>query len=142
MSPARLQFDMSLKPAGARAARRDGEAPMRLLLLADLGGDRATPLAARKPLALDIDTFDRVLARVAPRLGLTLDGQTLELAFSTLEDFHPDRLFARLPVFDALGRMRDEAADATQFRRVAAALGVQPPCNARCRGPCRCQSYR
>jgi type VI secretion system protein ImpC len=127
MSPARMQFDMSLKPAGKRGGRRDDEAPMRLLLMADLGGDRNVPLAARKPLALDIDSFDRVVGRVAPRLALVLDDLQLELSFATLEDFHPDRLFARLPAFDALRRMRDEAADATQFRRAAAALGVQPP---------------
>ena len=127
MAPARMQFDMSLRPAGARGQRREDDAPLRLLLLADLGGDRQTPLAARKPLALDIDTFDRVLARVAPRLVLELDGQRLELAFAALEDFHPDALFARMPVFAALRQLREEAQDATQFRRVAAAMGVQAP---------------
>lgn len=127
MAPARMQFDMTLKPAGARSQRRDDDVPLRLLLLADLGGDRRTPLAARKPQALDIDTFDRVLARVAPQLVLELDGQHLELAFARLDDFHPDQLFARLPVFGALRRLREEAQDATQFRRVAAAMGLQAP---------------
>ena len=124
MAPTRMQFDMTLQPAGARGQRRDADAPLRLLLMADLGGDRSSPLAARKPLALDIDNFDRVLARVSPRLALTIDGQALPMDFQRLEDFHPDRLFARLPVFDALRRMREEARDATQFRRVAAALGL------------------
>lgn len=126
MAPARLQFDMTLQPAGARRAPRGDDAPLRLLLLADLGGDRSVPLAARKPLALDIDTFDTVLARVAPRLSLDLAGQRLDLAFQSLEDFHPDALFARLPVFGALRQLRQEAQDATQFRRVAAAMGVAP----------------
>ncbi|MFO1328602.1 MAG: type VI secretion system contractile sheath large subunit [Rubrivivax sp.] len=124
MAPARLQFDMTFRPAGP--ARRREDAPMRLLLLADLGGDRAVPLRHRKPLAVDIDNFDAVLARVAPRLTLALDGQRLDIGFASLEDFHPDRLFARLPVFDALRRMRDEARDPSQFRRVAAALGIAP----------------
>ena len=73
MAPARLQFDMTLRPAGARATPRDTETPLRLLLLADLGGDRSVPLAARRPLKIDIDEFDRVLARIAPRLVLELD---------------------------------------------------------------------
>jgi type VI secretion system protein ImpC len=127
MAPARMQFDMSLKPAGARSQRRDDDVPLRLLLLADLGGDRRTPLAARKTLALDIDSFDSVLARVAPQLVLELDGQRLELSFAGLDDFHPDQLFARLPVFGALRRLREEAQDSTQFRRVAAAMGLPPP---------------
>lgn len=124
MAPARMQFDMTFRPAGERGARRDGDAPMRMLLVADLGGDRAQPLRARKPLVVDIDTFDGQLARIAPRLALTVQGQPLALSFAAIEDFHPDRLFARLPVFDALRRLRDEARDATQFRRVAAALGL------------------
>ena len=126
MAPARMQFEMSLKPGSARQRSPDDDAPMRLLLLADLGGDRSTALATRKPVALDIDSFDRVLSRVAPRLTLDIDGQPLALSFASLEDFHPDRLFARLPVFDALRRLREEARDSTQFRRVAAALGLQP----------------
>lgn len=126
MAPARLQFDMTLQPAGARRNPRGDDAPLRLLLLADLGGDRRVPLAARKPLALDIDTFDTVLARVAPRLSLDLAGQRLDLAFQSLEDFHPDALFARLPVFGALRQLRQEAQDSTQFRRVAAAMGLPP----------------
>ena len=48
MAPARMQFDMSLKPAGARGAPRGDDAPLRLLLLADLGGDRAVPLRAKQ----------------------------------------------------------------------------------------------
>ena len=122
-----MQFDMSLKPAGARGAPRGDDAPLRLLLLADLGGDRAVPLRARKPLAMDIDSFDTVLARVAPCLKIELDGQPLALAFAGLGDFHPDSLFARLPAFAALRRLRDEARDPTQFRRVAAALGLASP---------------
>lgn len=127
MAPARMQFDLSLKPAGARGAPRDGDSPMRLLLLADLGGDRSLPLSARKPLALDIERFDAVLARIAPRLTLNLAGQPLTLGFSALEHFHPDALYARLPVFGALRQLRLEAQDATQFRRVAAAMGLSAP---------------
>lgn len=124
MAPTRMEFDMTFRSAGAPQSRRDGAAPLRLLLLADFGGDRSTSLRARKPLPLDIDNFDAQLARVAPRLALTLDGQRMELAFASLEDFHPDRLFARLPVFGALRKLRDEARDAAQFRRAAAALGL------------------
>lgn len=126
MAPARLPFDITLRPATARAMPRDADAPMRLLLLADLGGDRSMALAARRPLKVDIDDFDQVLARVAPRLALELDGQVMALSFAALDDFHPDHLFDRLPVFDALRRLRDEARDPAQCGRVAAALGLAP----------------
>jgi len=126
MAPARLQFDMTLQPAGAPARRRDPDAPLRMLLLADLGGDRSVPLAARRPLKVDIDDFDTVFARIAPRLVLTLDGQAPALSFGSLDDLHPDRLFDHLPAFDALRRLREQALDPAQHALAAAALGLAP----------------
>lgn len=126
MAPTRLSFDLNFGPAGQGAKPLNPDAPMRLLLLADLGGDRSVPLAARKPLAVDIDNFDAVLARIAPRTSVSIDGQALPLRFARLEDFHPDALYAQLPAFATLRQLRDEARDATQFRRVAAALGITP----------------
>lgn len=127
MAPARLQFDMTLQPAGAPARRRDPDAPLRMLLLADLGGDRSVPLAVRRPLKVDIDDFDTVFARVAPRLTLNLDGQPLALSFGSLDDLHPDRLFDRLPAFAALRRLREQALDPAQHALAAAALGLTLP---------------
>jgi type VI secretion system protein ImpC len=127
MASARAQFDMILQPAGAPARRRDPDAPLRLLLLADLGGDRSVPLASRRPLKVDIDDFDAVFARIAPRLALTLDGQALALSFGSLDELHPDRLFDRLPAFEALRRLREQALDPTQHALAAAALGLAPP---------------
>lgn len=126
MAPARLQFDLSFASAGSAARPRDDAAPLRMLLLADLGGRRDTPLAARQPMRLDIDRFDAVLARMAPQLTLELDGQPLPLAFTTLDDFHPDALFDRVPAFAALRRLRSEAGNSRQIGRVAAALGLKP----------------
>lgn len=126
MAPSRLQFDMGFSLAPAAARRRAPARVLRLLVLADLGGDRSVPLAARKPLALDIDRFDAVFARIAPRVQLQLDGQALALQFQALDDLHPDALYRQVPAFDALRRLRDEAADPRQLPRVAAQLGVGP----------------
>lgn len=126
MAPTRLSFDLNFSRSAPGARPRDDEAPLRLLLLADLGGDRSMPPAARKPLAVDIDSFDTVLARIAPRTSVDIDGQALPLRFARLDDFHPDALYTQLPSFATLRQLRDEARDATQFRRVAAALGISP----------------
>lgn len=124
MAPSRLQFDMGFGLAPSTARRRPPAQVLRLLVLADLGGDRSVPLAARKPLALDIDRFDAVFARVAPRVQLSVDGQPLALQFQALDDLHPDALYRRVPAFDTLRRLRDDAADARQLPRVAAQLGL------------------
>jgi len=62
--------------------------PARYLVLGDFGG-RIT-----EPLAVDRDNIDSVLARLDVSLG--------RLTFSEVEDFHPDRLFARLDLFREL----------------------------------------
>ncbi|WP_088278568.1 type VI secretion system contractile sheath domain-containing protein [Ideonella sp. A 288] len=127
MAPTRMQFDVSFGPGGRRP--RDDDAPMHLLVLADLGGSRRAPLAQRQALSVDIDNLDARLGQIAPSLTLELDGQALALAFSSLDDFHPDQLWTRLPAFDALRRLRSELDDPAGFARAAAALGLSaaPP---------------
>ena len=110
--PGRLQFTLETgRPAGA--AHR-GRGPMRLLVVGDFS---ARPAAERRPLAerpthrVDVDTLDEVIARLAPRL-LTTAGS---VDFTQLDDFHPDALYQRLPLFDALRQSRtrppEQAAD-------------------------------
>ena len=74
---------------------------MRLLILGDFRGHEGAerqPLARRQTLKVDLDTFDDVFARLAPRLR-TPEG---DITFTQLDDFHPDRLYARLGVFATL----------------------------------------
>ena len=126
MSQGRMEFGMNFGAASTAARRRDDEASFRVLVVADLGGSAGVPLAQRKPLRVDIDNFDQVLARIAPRRQLVLDGQAVELAFTGYDDFHPDALYRRLPAFAALQRLREEAGDPKQVHRVAVALGLSP----------------
>lgn len=67
----------------------------RILLLGDFGArEDAAPLATEPPRRVDRDDLDAALARVAPRLRLTLDDAlpAIELGFASMDDFHPDRL--------------------------------------------------
>ncbi len=128
---ATLPMQFSFTTHQTKAARRiDEEDPFRILVLADLGSSAsaraAPPLAQRKPLRIDIDNFDAVFKRLAPQLELTLDGTALSIEFQSLDDFHPDRLFARLAPFVALRQLRAELADPAQFQRAAATLGALP----------------
>lgn len=121
MATSRMEFDVSLsRPV---RPREDGE-PLRILVIADLGGARDGPLAQRRPLPVDIDNLDAVLARLAPCLVIELDGLPLELHFESLDDFHPDRLHDRLAPFEVLRRLRSELDDPARLGRVAASLGV------------------
>lgn len=125
MAQARTQLDAFLgsRPAGG-AQRREAQDPLRLLVLADLGGSARPPLAQRKLLAVDIDNFDALFARIQPAVSLDLDGRAVECRFASLDDFHPDQLLQGLPIFEALRRARADLQDPSQLHRVAAALGL------------------
>ena len=104
--PGRMQFNLDLGPAAV--APRGGGAkrgPMRLLVLGDFSARPAAerpPLAERRTHRVDLDSLDTVLQRLAPRLQSAAG----EVGFGQLEDFHPDALYRRLPLFDALREAR------------------------------------
>ena len=100
--PGRLEFDLGF---GRSGRPRDETEPMRLLVLGDFSGKAATeraPLASRPAPRVDIDNFDDVMRRMAPRVSVPAG----EIRFEQIDDFHPDRLYARLDLFKALREAR------------------------------------
>lgn len=114
MTP-RLQFELDLGGRGAKPAPATrGRGPMRLLLVGDFSARPASerpPLAERPTHRVDIDSLDAVIARLSPRV----DTRAGPADFTQLDDFHPDALYSRLALFDALRQARArppaEAAD-------------------------------
>jgi type VI secretion system protein ImpC len=100
--PGRLDFDLGFGPSGR--PRNDNE-PMRLLVLGDFSGKPAgdrTPLSTRAIHRVDIDNLDEVMRRLEPRLTASAG----EIRFERIDDFHPDRLYARLDLFQGLRQAR------------------------------------
>ena len=100
--PERLTFDVGF---GRARRRRDGDEPMRLLVLGDFRGDAVAdrpPLANRPTLRVDVDSLEAVMRRLRPALTLPAG----EIRFDEIDDFHPDRLYGRLDVFKALREKR------------------------------------
>jgi len=100
--PGRLEFDLGF---GRSGRPRDETEPMRLLVLGDFSGKAATeraPLASRPAPRVDIDNLDDVMRRLAPRVSVPAG----EIRFEQIDDFHPDRLYARLDLFKALREAR------------------------------------
>jgi type VI secretion system protein ImpC len=107
--PGRLEFDLGF---GRSGRSRDESAPMRLLLLGDFSGKPAAeraPLASRPTQRVDIDNLDDVVRRLAPRVSVPAG----QIRFEQIDDFHPDRLYATLELFQALreARARPPAVD-------------------------------
>lgn len=107
------------------------EPPFRLLVLGDWSGDaEKRALDLRFPIEIDRDNFDEVIVRLGVRLDLELgDGGTLALEFGDYDDFHPDQLYRRVPLFNDLRdlrkRLNDESTFHTAAREVRAMLPVE-----------------
>lgn len=116
------------QPRESVAVREPSQA-FRILVLGDFSGaarasggdgrgaeDRATrPLADRSPIPFDRDDLDRAVRAVAPASRLRFPGAdrpTEVVRFESIEDFHPDRLYARLEVFRDLRELRRRLASA------------------------------
>ena len=97
------------------------EPPFRVLMLGDWGGDaEKRPLAERKPIEIDRDNFDEIVARLDTRANLDFgDGSFLTLEFTSLDDFHPDEIFRRVPMFSDLRGLRKRLKDADSFNSAA-----------------------
>jgi type VI secretion system protein ImpC len=97
-----LEFDLNF---GRTRSPRDDSDPMRLLVLGDFSGkapEDRPPLAERPTQRVDVDNLDDVLRRLRPQL--TLPAGTIW--FEQIDDFHPDRVYARLELFQRLRETR------------------------------------
>lgn len=92
------------------------EPPFRMLILGDWSGDGdKADAGSRRPIEIDRDNFDDVMARL--RLCANLGDLSLE--FADLDDFHPDQLFRRLPVFAELRDLRKRLVNPDTFNSAA-----------------------
>ncbi|MGA2040240.1 MAG: type VI secretion system contractile sheath large subunit [Bryobacteraceae bacterium] len=88
----------------------DADTPFRILILGDFSGrgfrgERA-PIAGRRPIAVDSDNLDQVLASIAPSVQLSQG----TLRFRALDDFHPDHIYLRTDAFRKLAELRNQPA--------------------------------
>jgi type VI secretion system protein ImpC len=130
---AEVHLDVSARSEPRRFAP-DSETPFRIAILGDFSGRRnrglsesGDALANRRPQMIDRDNFDAVLAKMAPQLELGPEGEDafrISLKFRDLEDFHPDRLFEQVQIFQKLRETRQKLSDPATFARTASELGL------------------
>ncbi|HEY1207391.1 MAG: type VI secretion system contractile sheath large subunit [Bryobacteraceae bacterium] len=123
--------ELAVNPgAEPQAQRLEPETPFRVLILGDFSG-RAnrgvfeTRAGTRRAVRIDRDSFDAVFEKLRPELLFPLAGSpspALAIRFKELDDFHPDRLFERVDVFQALRELREKLSDSATFAAAAAAL--------------------
>ena len=100
----------------------------RLALLGDFSGranaglaETGEALARRKPIKVDVDNLDDVLARMKLALNLSLDGGegTVAVPIGSMDDFHPDQIVENVELFGELRTLRRNLSNKAGFDRAA-----------------------
>lgn len=102
----------------------------RILVLGDFSGRgrRQNPsLESRRLFEILPDNFDAVMARLKPAATVPVGSQAVTIAFDSVEDFHPDSLWRRLPVFAPLRELRQVLNDPAAFAETVRRLGLITP---------------
>src|SRR5258706_8446163 len=122
-----INFNFSTRGAGAPA--RERESPFRMAVLGDFSGrssrGMAESIGQRASAQIDCDNFEKIMARMGAALRLPNPGrpnETLELRFSTLEDFHPDQIIQRVESLSQLIKSRKALLDPTTSSATIAEL--------------------
>jgi type VI secretion system ImpC/EvpB family protein/type VI secretion system ImpB/VipA family protein len=137
--PASLSF--AFNSLGAKRPPRPAKAPFTVAIFGDFTGRASRgaieTLDGRKGRAVDVDTFEKVLADLAPTLWLADIGEpsgTIEFKFESLDDFHPDQLIPKLPTLARLRALRPQllagataAKAAAEVREILALPLPKPP---------------
>ena len=86
----------------------DPDRPFHILIVGDFSGRSGHPDAdlSFKPQLVDRDNFEDIFEE----MGVALDLQGIALSFRDLEDFHPDRIYERVPLFGKLDQLSVEPA--------------------------------
>ena len=116
-----FEFNLGRDIGPAPARRRDG--PFRILVVGDFSGRDAQAPGEQRPIAVDIDNFDTVMAGLAPRVTLPLgDDADAAIEIASLDAFHPDSLFDSLAPFHGLRELRRRLMDSATYEAAAAEL--------------------
>ena len=126
-----MQYEVSFGRLDRMPRAAVGGAKFRLALLGDFSGranagkmETGTALAARKPVRVDVDNLDDVVAKLNPSFSVPMgdDGAAVAVKIGSLDDFHPDQLAENLEVFEELLTLRRNLSSKQGFDRAAKAV--------------------
>jgi type VI secretion system protein ImpB len=117
--PPRVHLTYDVETGGAIQKK---ELPFVAGVLADLSGDAAVPLPPvknRKFVEIDRDNFDNVLNKMAPRIVFKVDNRLnnddtklgVELKFSSMEDFEPQKVAEQVEPLRRLIELRKKLSN-------------------------------
>lgn len=127
-SPEKMEFQLGTQTSFAPRKAKD-DTPFCIAILADFSGrgnrglcETGPSLAARKRIAVDVDNMEDLPMKLGCEIHVSLgsrEGPRIPLRFGELDDFHPDRIFDRLEVFQKLKSTRKLMQNPATFAEAA-----------------------
>jgi len=123
-----VQYEVNFGTIGGKPRPATGGKKFRLALLGDFSGranaglaETGEALARRKPIRVDVDNLDDVVARMKLELTLLLDGEdaVVTVPVASMDDFHPDQIVENVELFASLRDLRRNLASKTGFARAS-----------------------
>ncbi|BBO73300.1 hypothetical protein DSCW_07170 [Desulfosarcina widdelii] len=115
-----IGVSMSTQPVDPRG-RPQSDTPFKVIIMGDFSGQAnrggetdGSDIDRRRLYRVDRDSDDSVMDKMGVALRLQwAGGQTppVELVFEELDDFHPEQIFYRVPIFKALKKSRRKLLD-------------------------------
>jgi type VI secretion system protein ImpC len=114
---------------GREAPSWNARRTLRIAILGDFGAGAShgrlqtgADLGKRKPLRVEFDTLEDAMQRLQLSLTLPLgaDGAPVTIELADLDAFHPDAIYARVPLFAQLASLRKRLNQTGQFAGAAA----------------------
>jgi len=111
------------------------DTPFCLAVLGDFSGrsnrglcETGAALAARRPIIVDVDNFDRLPGKLGAEIHIPVggeEGSRIAIGFAELDDFHPDSLFDKIDMFQKLKSLRRRLQDTSTFAEAAAEVRLR-----------------
>ena len=126
-----MEYKMQFGSINAKQKTNTNSKVFRIAVLGDFSGkgnsgrvEIGDALLARKPLRVTHENLDSILARLDVHLKLPAgaSGAMIDVPIKQLDDFHPDQLFANVPLFEKLVSLRKKLQDSATFDKAAAAV--------------------
>ncbi len=114
--PGRMEFEFSSR-ANTSGTKIEHQ-PFNILVLgsfsgnaAELSGEAAGSIANRRTIEIDLDNSDQLWSVFTPQLTLQMSTASIDFSPRDIEDFHPDQLVQKLPIFGELRNLRKRLQD-------------------------------
>ena len=124
-----FEFGQKTKDSRVPAANRPPGKNFNMLIIGNfLGNNLSSPSGSTKPIKIDRDNLEEVMATLQPSLSLPIGNnsaspegnpQTVNMTFTNLDEFHPDYLYQHIELFSEFRTLRRKLNKDSSFAAAA-----------------------